>query len=123
MAKMILDAVTRTSIERRIALSAGDKVKGEIDIMGSHIRFSLFERPERERITMPGEWYFVRISRFVERPQGIGREVVYERDIALGPLPLQVSFEAPKDGEYLVEIEIKGWIEELCVRARLFLEG
>jgi len=104
MVEMILDIIARTSIERRIILSHGDKITGKVDFFSPYVCFSLFTPYEIERPTLPGYECLVRISKLVKGQQGIAREVMYAVNINS---PSKVSFEAPEDGEYLVEIELK----------------
>lgn len=108
MVEKILDVITRTSVDRMILLSQGEKITGELYFLGSRVCFPLFEPYKVERPILSSYECFVRISKLVKGQQGMTRDVVYETNITGSSL---VSFMAREDGEYLIEVELREQIE------------
>jgi len=109
MAEKILDVITRTSIDRMIKLSKGEKIKGELYFFDPHVCFPLFPPYEvKMPLSLVDEECLVRISKLVKGQQGMTREVVYELNVTNFSLE---SFMAQEDGEYLIEIKLEKQIK------------
>jgi len=100
----LLDTVICRPIEKRVKLSAGDKIEGSIDIIG------------REGCST----YLTILT--IYKLMEAGKEIVYETPVLeLWPSwHWDISFMVSEDGEYLIKIESSTAF--CCIKIQLYLE-
>jgi len=108
--EVVLNVVTSIPIEGRVTLSAGDRLRGNVDIIPTENTPSTCS---------------IKISKIIKQPNEIKKEVVYESGDIIQQrhtLPFQLSFQAPEDGEYAIEVNLVWQKRRAYVRAELYLE-